>query len=74
MVSKEQIEVVLGKVRAGLRSEGGDIEFVDIKDNVVYVKLKGACGTCQMSTLTMKNWVEATIKREIPEITAVQAV
>ncbi|MBT9537739.1 MAG: NifU family protein [Nitrospirae bacterium] len=74
MVSKEQIEVVLEKVRAGLRSEGGDIEFVDIKDNVMYVKLTGACGTCQMSTLTMKNWVEANIKREIPEITAVQAV
>jgi Fe-S cluster biogenesis protein NfuA len=74
MASKEQIEVVLEKVRGGLRSEGGDIEFVDIKDTVMYVKLKGACGTCQMSTLTMKNWVEATIKREIPEITAVQAV
>ncbi|HBR21381.1 MAG TPA: hypothetical protein DD713_02235 [Nitrospiraceae bacterium] len=74
MASKEQIEVVLEKVRAGLRSEGGDIEFVDIKDNVMYVKLKGACGTCPMSTLTLKNWVEATIKREIPAITAVQAV
>jgi Fe-S cluster biogenesis protein NfuA len=74
MVSKEQIEVVLEKVRAGLRSEGGDIEFVDIKDNVMYIKLKGACGTCPMSTLTLKNWVEANIKREIPEITAVHAV
>lgn len=74
MVSREKIEVVLEKISAGLRSEGGDIEFVDIKGNVMYVKLKGACGTCQMSMLTMKNWVEATIKREIPEITAVQAV
>jgi len=74
MVSKEQIEVVLEKVRAGLRSEGGDIEFVDIKGNVMYVKLKGACGTCPMSTLTLKNWVETNIKREIPEVTAVQAV
>ena len=74
MVSREKIEVVLEKVRAGLKSEGGDIELVDVKENVVYVKLKGACGTCQMSTLTMKNWVEANIKREIPEITAVQAV
>ncbi len=74
MVSREKIEVVLEKVRAGLRSEGGDIEFVDIKGNVMYVKLKGACGTCPMSTLTLKNWVEANIKREIPEITAVQAV
>lgn len=74
MVSKERIDAVLEKIRTGLRSEGGDIEFVDIKDNVMYVRLKGACGTCQMSTLTMKNWVETNIKREIPEITAVQAV
>jgi len=74
MVSKEKIESVLEKIRAGLKSEGGDIELVDIKENVVYVKLKGACGTCPMSSLTLKNWVEANIKKEIPEITAVQAV
>ncbi len=71
---REKVEEVLKKIRVGLQSEGGDIELVDIKDNIVYVKLKGACGTCPMSTLTLKNWVEANIKREIPEITAVQAV
>ncbi|MDA8433276.1 MAG: NifU family protein, partial [Nitrospiraceae bacterium] len=64
----------LGKVRAGLKKEGGDIELIDVKDGVVYVKLKGACGTCPMSTLTMKNWVESSIKKEIPEVTSVQAV
>lgn len=74
MVSKEQVEGVLEKVRAGLKSEGGDIDLVDIKESVVYVKLTGACGTCPMSTLTLRNWVEASIKREIPEVTAVQAV
>jgi len=71
---RERVEGVLDKVRVGLKSEGGDIELVDVKDNVVYVKLKGACGTCPMSVLTMKNWVESSIKKEIPEITAVQAV
>ncbi len=71
---REKVEEVLNKVRAGLKSEGGDIELVDVKDTVVYVKLKGTCSTCQMSTLTMKNWVESSIKKEIPEITSVQAV
>ncbi len=71
---KEKVEEVLEKVRIGLRSEGGDIELVDIKGSVVYVRLKGACGTCPMSMLTLKNWVEANLKKEIPEITAVQAV
>jgi len=74
MVSREQVEGVLDKIRVGLKSEGGDIELVDIKESIVYVKLKGACGTCPMSTLTLKNWVEANIKREIPEVIAVQAV
>jgi Fe-S cluster biogenesis protein NfuA len=69
-----KIEEVLEKVRTGLQSEGGDIELVDVKDNTLYVKLTGACGTCPMSTLTMKNWVETTIKKEIPEIKAVQAI
>lgn len=71
---KEKVEEVLSKVRVGLKREGGDIELVEIKDSVVYVRLKGACGTCPMSTITLKNWVEASLKREIPEITAVQAV
>ncbi|MGE5300546.1 MAG: NifU family protein [Acidobacteriota bacterium] len=71
---RERVEDVLGKVRAGLKKEGGDIELIDVKDGIVYVKLKGACGTCPMSTLTMKNWVESSIKKEIPEVTSVQAV
>ncbi len=71
---KAKVEAILDKVRAGLKSEGGDIELVDVRDTVVYVKLKGACGTCPMSALTMKNWVESSIKKEIPEVTSVQAV
>ncbi len=71
---REDVERVLGTIRGGLQRDGGDIELVDVKDSVVYVKLKGACGTCPMSTLTLKNWVEANLKREIPEISAVKAV
>ncbi len=71
---KEKVEEVLTKIRVGLQRDGGDIELVEVKDSVVYVKLKGACGTCPMATLTLKNWVEANLKKEIPEISAVQAV
>lgn len=74
MIAKEKVLEVLNKVRFGLEREGGDIDLVDIKEDVVYVKLKGACGTCPMSTLTLKTWVEATLKKEIPEIKSVQAV
>lgn len=71
---REKVEAVLDKIRVGLKAEGGDIELVEIKDTIVYVRLTGACGTCPMSTLTLKNWVEATLKKELPEITSVQAV
>jgi Fe-S cluster biogenesis protein NfuA len=71
---KERVEKVLEKIRDGLRRDGGDIELVEIKDSIVYVKLKGACGSCPMSTYTLKNWVEAYLRKEIPEITSVQAV
>jgi len=71
---REDVDKVLEKIKVGLRRDGGDIELVEIRDGVVYVKLKGACGTCPMATLTLKNWVEANLKREIPEIKSVQAV
>ncbi|GER92410.1 NifU family protein [hot springs metagenome] len=74
MITREQVETVLDKIRIGLKTEGGDIELIDIKDDIVYVRLMGACGTCPMSTLTMKNWVETTVKKEIPEVKAVQAI
>lgn len=71
---REHVEKVLERVRISLKSEGGDIELIDVKDGVVYVRLMGACGTCPMSKLTMKNLVESSIKKDIPEIKAVQAV
>lgn len=71
---KDKVEEALEKIRAGLRAEGGDIELVDIRDGVVYVRLTGACKTCLMSELTMRNWVEKNLMREVPEVTSVQAV
>lgn len=71
---RSDVEKVLDKVRISLKSEGGDIELLDVKDGIVYVKLTGACGTCPMSKLTMKNLVESSIRKELPEIRAVQAV
>jgi Fe-S cluster biogenesis protein NfuA len=73
-VLKEEVERVLNKIRVSLKAEGGDIELLDVRNDIVYVKLMGACGTCPMSTLTMKSLVETSIKNEIPQIKAVQAV
>lgn len=71
---REKVLSALEGIREGLKREGGDIELIDIKGATVFVKLKGACGTCPMSQLTMKNWVEKTLRREVPEVDSVQAL
>ncbi len=73
-VDKERIEQAIEEIRTGLEKEGGDIEVVDIKGSVVYVRLKGECSSCTMAGLTMKNWVEKTLKEHVPEITEVRAL
>jgi Fe-S cluster biogenesis protein NfuA len=65
---KERVEQVIGKIRPMLQRDGGDIELIDVVDGVVKVKLTGACGSCPMSTMTLKMGVESTLKKEIPEV------
>lgn len=71
---KEKVEVVLEKIRPMLMADGGDVELVDVKDNIVSVRLKGACGSCPSATYTLKMGIERMMKEEIPEIKAVEQV
>ncbi len=72
---KEKVEEVLNKIRPQLQSDGGDVELVDITaENVVQVKLQGACAGCPMSQMTLKNGIEHTLKKELPEVKSVEAV
>ena len=71
---KEKIEKALAKIRSGLQQDGGDIELVGIENGVVKVRLKGACAGCPMSQVTLANFVETELRKEVPEIKRVQAV
>jgi Fe-S cluster biogenesis protein NfuA len=73
---KAKIEAVLDQeIRPGLRADGGDIELVDIDDdNIVQVRMRGACQGCPSSTMTLTMGVEATLKAQIPEIRFLEAV
>ena len=71
---KDRVEKALDKIRPALRADGGDVELVEVKDNVVKVKLTGACGGCPMSQMTLKMGIERLLKQEIPEIKEVVAV
>lgn len=70
----EKIKTAIDKIRPSLQMDGGDIELVGVEDNIVKVKLKGACGSCPMSTMTLKMGVERIIKEMVPEIQSVKAV
>ena len=70
----DKIEKVLNKIRPQLQMDGGDVELVSVKDGTVEVRLTGACGSCPMSTITLKMGVEKILKQEIPEIKEVVAV
>ncbi len=78
-MNKEELTVkvknILEQVRPYLQQDGGDINFVDITDDmVVNVELTGACGSCPYSTMTLKNGVESTIRKALPEIKSVEAI
>ncbi|KPK64814.1 nitrogen fixation protein NifU [candidate division WOR_3 bacterium SM23_42] len=72
---KEKVEKVLGEIRPSLQADGGNVELVDVTDEgIVRVKLTGACGTCPMSTMTLKMAIEKTLKDRIPEVKSVEQV
>jgi Fe-S cluster biogenesis protein NfuA len=71
---EERIKKVLEMVRPALQADGGDVEFIDFNDGIVTVRLQGACGSCPMSTMTLKHGIEARMREEIPEVKSVEAL
>ena len=71
----EKVKNVIDQIRPYLEADGGSISFVELTDdNVVNVELHGACRSCPMSMMTLKNGVEQTMIKALPEIKAVEAV
>ncbi|MCK4507064.1 MAG: NifU family protein [Desulfuromonadales bacterium] len=72
---KEKVQEALELVRPALQADGGDVELVDVTDDgIVSVRLTGACGSCPMSTMTLKMGIERTLKEKIPEVKEVVQV
>lgn len=74
MSVREQVELVLSKLRPYIQRDGGDVELVDVEDGVVKLRLLGACGSCPSSTITLKAGIERALMEEIPEIREVEQV
>ena len=58
-------KVIENVIAPELQKDGGDIELVDIEDNRVFVKLQGRCSQCKNSVLTIKAFVETTLRDKI---------
>lgn len=65
-LEKKVIEAI-DNVRPSLQNDGGDIDFVKIEGNKVYVKLRGACAGCMMAEMTLKNGVERMLRYNVDE-------
>lgn len=70
----EKIKAVLDEIRPALQADGGDVEFIDYNDGIVSVRMQGACGSCPMSVMTLKQGIEARMKERIPEVVAVEQI
>ena len=70
-----KINEALEDIRPHLAVDGGDVEVLDITDDLtVRIKWLGNCVNCTMSTMTMKAGIEQAIKGKVPEIKTVEAV
>jgi len=76
MSIQEQVEqTIKDEIVPKLASHGGSIELVEVtEDNVVKVRLQGACAGCPGARMTLKMGVEKLLKEAIPEVAAVEAV
>jgi Fe-S cluster biogenesis protein NfuA len=76
MSKEERIQEVLEQIRPALHADGGDVEFLgyDEEEGVVHLRLMGACESCPISMLTLKEGIERRIRNTLPEVNEVLAV
>jgi Fe-S cluster biogenesis protein NfuA len=73
-LEKKVIEAI-NQIKPYLEADGGSIQFIELtENNVVNIKLTGACASCPMSAITLKDGVETAIKQALPEIKSVEAI
>lgn len=69
---EEEVIKIIDDLRPFLMNDGGNIEFVKLEDNIVYIRLQGTCLYCNMQDFTIKDGIERIIKEKIPNIKEVK--
>lgn len=73
-LNEENVKAEIEKIRPYLQRDGGDIEFVNLEDDVVKVRLKGACAGCAFAQLTLQYSVEQNLRQVFPDLEKVENV
>ena len=66
MVTREQVNAVIERVRPFIQNDGGDIELVEVADNRARVRMSGNCVGCPSASMTLYMGLEQALKDEIP--------
>jgi Fe-S cluster biogenesis protein NfuA len=70
---EQRVQAALDEVRPYLRSHGGEVELLGVRDGVVSLRLEGSCSGCAVSRTTLEVAVEDAIRRAAPEVEAIRA-
>ncbi|GAA0464769.1 NifU family protein [Alkalibacillus silvisoli] len=70
----DQVQEVINKLRPFLLRDGGDVELVDVDEGIVLLRLKGACGNCPSSAITLKAGIERALIAEVPGVQEVEQI
>ncbi|MCF7933161.1 MAG: NifU family protein [Spirochaetia bacterium] len=62
---EDKVKNAINDIRPSLQNDGGDIEFISLKDDIVTVRLVGACAGCPMSQMTLKQGVERYLRETV---------
>jgi Fe-S cluster biogenesis protein NfuA len=71
---QRKVEKALDEIRPNIQADGGDVQLVAVEKGIVKVRLQGHCVGCPMSALTLKQGIEAHIKRRVPEVVKVESI
>ena len=74
MAIEDEVTQVIEEIRPSLQADGGDVEVVEVIDDIVKLRLTGHCAGCAFSQMTLKMGIERLLKQRIPSIKAVEAV
>lgn len=66
-LSKKIESVLESDIRPMLAADEGDVEIIDIKENLVYVSLSGACATCPGAAGTIQYVIEKTLRDKVDD-------